>query len=323
MKRVKLTGLLAKIEAVYGVDSLPVAGTDGIQLEEHIWNQVETDYLERNLRENATGNRMGRHGGAQPSGRFGKVTLSVALKGAGVAYAAAVRPELDVLLRICGLGATVTAAVGTEKIEYAPIDSAHESATLYAYSAGTLYKMVGCRGRITGVSLTAGQISRVSIEVMGLVAGNPTDVALPAITYPRKAVKPPVLAAAAALLNAIGVNYKSANWEQNLELAARPRGNAADGHAGYEVADYDPQFTIQVESPDKSVFNPWALEAAATEFPWELVTGGVQYNRAKIAGGNGQIIRVPGEEDSNLAMLGLRVRCLHGAATPAFTITFD
>ena len=51
MKRVRLTGLLIAMEALYGQDAAPVPATHGVQLEEHIWNSIETDYVERNLRE--------------------------------------------------------------------------------------------------------------------------------------------------------------------------------------------------------------------------------------------------------------------------------
>lgn len=323
MKRVKLTGLTAKIETVYGTDAVPAVATDGIQLEEHLWASIETDFLERNLRENVAGTRMGRQGSAQPSGRFAKITAAVVVKGAGAAYSAALRPELDVLLRASGLAAAVTATAGAEKIAYTPIDDGHESATVYAYAAGQLFKVLGCQGRITGYSAIAARIGVLTFELMGLLAGDPTDVALPSIAYPRRDVKPPVVDAAALTLNGYGAQFASATWEQNLTLTARPRGNAPGGHAGYVITDYDPQLSAQIDAPDLAAFNAWALERAATEFAWSLAVGATQYNRLTLSGSNGQIIKVPQEDKDSLAMLGLKLRCLHGAATPGFTFTFD
>ncbi|HET7276131.1 MAG TPA: phage tail tube protein [Longimicrobiaceae bacterium] len=323
MKRTRLTGLLAAIEDVYGTEVVPDPATDGIQLEEHIWNSIDVDYLERNTRDTASGNRMGRNVGGQPSGRFAKLTAVVAMRGSGVAYADAARPEIDVLLRAAGLQGVVSPAASTESVTYTPVDEDQESATVYAYSAGTLYKLVGCRARITSISGPAAQFGRATFEVWGQLLEDPTDVPLPQITYPAKGVKPPVLQSAALTLDTFGPEFRSFSFEQNLELTPRPRGNAPNGHAGYAITDYDPQLKAQIDSPDKAVFDPWTLERAATEFTWSFAVGATQYNRWKIEGGNGQIIRVPPEEDSGFAMLGLNIRCLHGAVNPAFSLVFD
>lgn len=322
MKRTRLDGLLAKIETVYATDSVPVVGTDGIQLDEHIWGSIETDFLERNSRENATGTAMGRHGGGQPTGRWAKITVTAALKGAGAVYAAGVRPEIDVLLRASALQGVLTAGAGSEKWDYTPRSDAHESATLYAYAAGSLFKIVGCRGKVS-ISTISAKIGLIKIELMGLLVDNPTDIALPSITYPRRAVKPPVAASAALTLNGFGPAWKSLDFEMKTDIQPRPRGNAAGGHAGYEVLDYEPGFTVMIDSPDKSAFDAWALEAAGTEFAWSLNVGGTQYNRWKLTGPAGRVVRVPPQADGGFAMLNLGIQALNGAATPPFTLTFD
>jgi hypothetical protein len=323
MKRVRVDGLLAKIETVEGTDAVPSPATDGIQLDEHMWASIETDYLERNLRENATGNRMGRNSGAQPAAPWAKLTVTVALKGAGVAYAAGVRPEMDVLLRACGLAATVDATADAEKCTYAPIDTNHEAATLYAYAAGSLYKILGAHGQITGIAFLPARIALVTIELTGVLPGVPTDAAIPNIVYARRSVQPPVVKAEALTLNGVGVLYKSVNWSQNSVIAALPRGGAPEGHAGYAITDYDPRFKAQIDSPDKSTLNPWALERAGTEFPWSIDWGQTQYNKGTISGSNGQIIHIPQSEDSGYAIIEPEVRCLHGDAEDAFTIEFN
>jgi hypothetical protein len=323
MRRTRLTGLLVKTEAVYGTDAVPSPATDGIQLEEHLYNQIEDDYLEQNEREGVTGRRMGRHGGAQPAGRFGKITAIVAVKGAGEAYAAGVRPEIDTLLRIAGHSAVVAGEAGSETLAYEPIDDNHESATVYAYSAGELFKLVGCQARITSGSLIAAQTGRITFEIFGQIVEHVSDAPLPAIVYPRRAVLPPVIKASALELNNVEPDFRSVTFNQNLELPARPRGNAPEGHAGYAIVDYDPQIVCQIDNPSKAVLDVRKLRHEAAEFPWSIRVGAQPYNRFTIAGPAGQVINTPNVEQDKLAMLDVTIRCHHGADAPAYSIVFD
>ncbi|HEX6038041.1 hypothetical protein [Longimicrobium sp.] len=319
MRPIRLDGLLGKMEPVEGTDALPTPAENGIQLEEHIWAKLEVDYLERNQRENATGYGMGRHGGAQPSGRWAKLTVDFAWKGAGAAYtagAAGVRPELDVLLRAAGFAAAVDATAGSESVTYAPAQTGHESATFYAYGGGWLYKLVAARGRLTADSNIANQISRGTVEIMALLAGDPEPAALPAITYPRRLVKPPVVRGAAVDLGGFLPSWHSLSLDMGTVLSPRPRGNAADGHAGYGITDFDPTFKLQMDVPQAG-FNPWEMEREGTLFPWSLSIPGQQYNRVRKEGFAGQVIKVPTQEKDGLAMIELQVRACHDDQDPA------
>lgn len=321
-KRTRLTGLLARIEAVYGTDIVPVAATDGIQLEEHLWSSIDVDHLEQNERKDVAGQRMGRHASAQPSGRFAKLTITVAVKGAGAAYAAATRPEMDVLLRIAGFEPTVDATVGAETITYVPIDEGHESATLYAYSAGSLFKVVGCRGRLVSLTSIPARICVARFEIQGLLLEDPTDVSLPAITYPGRLVKPPV-SDKVVTLGTYGAPSGSFTLEFNTELPAKPRGGTPGGHAGYDIMGYDPTAKVLVDSPTKAVWNPWAVHAAGTLLAWEHAIGGTQYNRLTLAGPAARILKVPPEDQNGHAMLGIQLAMHHADPDPAVTLTFD
>ena len=324
MKRSKVDGLLAKIEGVSGTDAAPVAGTNGIQVDEHLWGTLETDHLEKNTRENATGSAMGRHGGAQPAGRYGKVTLTAALKGAGVAYAGGVRPEIDVLLRAAGLAGVVSGGVGAEQVAYTPVTDELESATLHVYAAGSLFKLVGSRGKLS-ISAIAARIGFAKFEIWGRLIEGPSDAALPAIVYPRRAIRPPVAASAALLLDGYGPSWKSFEFNTTTDVQARPRGNAPGGHAGYEIVDYAPEFSTQIDSPVKAAFDPWALEAAGTEFPWSLAVGAVQYNHWYLEGSNGRVTKVPPQEDSGFAMINLGIQAMNADAAPfaPFSLVFS
>jgi hypothetical protein len=51
--------------------------------------------------------------------------------------------RIGALIRACGHSATVA----TSGIDFTPIHQLHESATIWFYAGGNLYKMVGCQGR--------------------------------------------------------------------------------------------------------------------------------------------------------------------------------
>lgn len=324
MKRERLDGLLAKVETVYGTDALPVAGTDGVQLDERLWSQIEVDYLERNTRENAHTGRLSPGIDGAPSGRFAHITLTAVLKGAGVAYTAGgagVRPEIDALLRAAG-HAAVFSAVPTPQWSYTGLDDGQESATLYAYAAGSLFKIVGARGKVT-FDLQAAKNGMVKFEFWGLLAEDPTDAALPAITYPRIAVQAVPVASSALLLDAFGATYKSLSIDPGIDVTAAPRGNAADGHAGYEVTGLKPSATVVIDSPAKAAFNAWAREKSGAPFTWSLALGQVQYNRMTFAGALAQMKKVSPQADNGYAMLSQALHLASSPTDPPYTILFN
>lgn len=321
MARERLDGLTAKVETVYRTDAVPVAGTDGVQLDERMWGSIEIDFLEENERPNAHVGRLSSGTAGPPCGRFGHVTVTGALKGASVAYAAGVTPEMLVLLRGCSHSAAVTTTAGSEKWVCTPSDTAQDSLTLYCYAAGKLFKLVGCRGKLS-MDFDAAKIGMFKMEFWGLVLSI-TDVSLPALTYPRLAVIPPAVASSTMLLNAVGLPYKSFKFDQGATIAAAPRGNAVDGHAGYEVTEFNPTATAVVDSPTLATFDPYALGAAASPFAWSITLGTSQYNKVTIAGANAQMGKTGHEADSGYAMNSLPLKLRSTPALPAYTITFD
>lgn len=324
MRSINLSGLLAKVEGVYGTDAVPVVGTDGVQLDEHLWGSIKSDWLERNRRPGAhSGGRMGPPVGSQPSGRYVEVNLKGVLKGAGAAYTALIKPEMDALHRGCGLQSTLTAgppAFHTYELR----SSGHESVTLYCYAAGLLFKVVGAVGKIS-FEADAGKNCFVSMNFMGLLSVDPTEVALPSITYPRAAVQAPLLANNALTLAAAGVAYKGWKFDPGTKIATKRRGNAPDGHAGYEIINYEsPLFTAQVQRPVLATFNPYAVEAASTVFAVVAPVGSVQYNRATFTIPKGQIAATmdPGDDES-IAMMSIPIEPIVDDATPLFTLKYD
>ncbi len=174
---------------------------------------------------------------------------------------------------------------------------------------------MGCRAKLS-ISVIAARIGFAKFEVWGQLIEAPSDAALPAIVYPRRSVLPPVAAAAALNLDGYGPAWKSLEFNTNTEVQARPRGNAPGGHGGYEIVDYAPEFSTQIDSPVKAAFDPWAREAAGAEFAWSLAVGAVLYNRWRLEGLGGRVTKVPPQDDSGFAMINLGIQAMNAGAAP-------
>lgn len=329
MYKERLKGLTAKIESTRLTDALPAIGTDGIQLDDHIWSVIEIGYMEDNLRENLAQAGLGRAGTGAPGGRYGHITVTFPIRGCTAAFAdAGPRPDEDVLLRICGLQATVDESVGTETVTYTPRSEGHETATVYAYSSGSLYKMVGCQATLTGLRLTPNTYMQATIDIWGAIIDDPTDVAHPTIVYPQKSITPPVVQGAAFSMNGYTfADFMTCTLETRTTLVPLPRGNAAGGHFGYEITDYNPHLMATVDKVALSSFNPYELHQNGTLFAISFgPIGTTQYNRLSFACSSARMVNVPHSAQDGLPMWDLEARLQNtDEETPddAFTLTYS
>jgi hypothetical protein len=325
---IRVKGLTGKIESTYMTDATPAAGTDAIQVEEHMWSEMEVNYLEENMRDNLAMAGMGRAGLTNPEGRFARLPVTVALKGSGSAYSATSDLELDVLMRCAGFAAAVDATPGTETITYTPRSDTFESATFYVYGAGMLHKLVGCRAALTALTFNPGQHIRATFDIMGVVLDDPADQAIPAFTYALKGVRPPTVKSAGLTLNSYDPSdFRTATLEMRTEIVSLPGGNYANGHGGFEIVDWDPHLRVSLDKPPTASFNPWALREAGTTFAWDVgPVGPAQYNRVTISGASGRVVGNPHAADGSLALVDLDIRLQNtDEETPdtALTIVFD
>lgn len=211
--------ILAKIEPTPGTDSVPVVGTDAI-LAENISHSTEGLRMnERPAVRQSIGKLQQVYGGM-----LRKVTFDTEIKGAGATYGAAVFPEIDPLLRACGLSATL---VDTVSWTYQVISTSHEYITIYYKADGIQYILTGCVGTPT-FNYEAGAIAKISWEFIGHSVA-PTDVALGTPTY--DSVIPPVVINStfttggfAAVINALSVDLGNV-------IANNPSVAAVDGYA--------------------------------------------------------------------------------------------
>ncbi len=320
----RFQGLLGKIESAYKTDPTPSTSTDGIQVEEALHSNMTWGYLEENLRENLAGSAMGRYGQEVPVGRWMNIEITAALKGTGAAYTASVKPEVDVLLRACGLTGTVGGSTGAETLTYSMASTGFESCTLWVYSGSKLYKVNGVRGSVNFM-FTPGQVPTAVFTMRGYLA-SVTQLDLPTISYPYSTIIPPVVKGAGLTLNSVDpAGFDDLSLDLGCKTVDLPNGNDADGFAGVVVTDYDPRIKLTIERAALSAFDPYTLHQNGTRFAWDWSVGTVQYNQIAFSGGAGRIVAHSGPEKDGLAMTQLEIQAQHSDADTedAVTIVFS
>lgn len=181
-RSIRNTAILAKVEATYGTDATPT-GTDNACLIRNVnINPLVAQNIDRALIRPYFG------GSEQLVGTsYVELSFEVELAGAGAAGTA---PAWGPLLRACGFAETVTAA---SRVEYTPVSTAIESATIHYFDDGLKHIMLGARGTVV-LDMTLGQIPVLRYTMRGLVgsvaaASNPS-VTLSAWTRPLPVTNP-------------------------------------------------------------------------------------------------------------------------------------
>lgn len=307
---IRIFAALAKLEDTYGTDAVPTPAANGVQLEESFISELQIEFREQNAREATSQRSFGRSGDARPTGRTANVTLVVALKGVSGAISSGNLPEWHPLHLACGHAAVVDATASSEKVTYSLVSEDHESVTLYLYGARQLYKLVGCRGNVTE-EWNAGQLVIARYAMQGLLIADPEGASVPAtVAYAQKAVQPPtVVAASLSVSGYTPDDFTEFSFDAGMQIAARPGGNAPDGHAGFAFTDYNPVIRTTIDMPVLATFDPYSLHKNATQFAFSIGrVGSTQYNRLTRAGTKGRLLSTPPGESEGLAMIDLEFR---------------
>jgi hypothetical protein len=168
----KRSVLLVKDEVTYNTDSVPVAATNAVLVEDAKWDWE--------------GARMFQQKPVRPSlamlkplfaGTLIKISGKAEIKGSG---AAGTPPEVGALLRAAAMSETV---VGATSVTYKPVSDPanHKSSSVYFYDDGLLLKLTGCRAKIN-FAFQLGAVAFVHFDIVGHFV-SVTDVALAAPTY--------------------------------------------------------------------------------------------------------------------------------------------
>lgn len=227
--------ILAKIEGTYGTDSVPVEATDAMLVENISWSNEGLRMNERPAVRANIGMLQQVFGG-----RLISMSFDVEMKGGGGAVD--VPPEFGPLLRGCGFGETINAAVD---VQYAPVSTGAESITIYYFQDGIRYTILGCRGNVS-FNLETGAIGKMSFTFTGHI-GTITDVALPSAPAYDSHVPVPLInvpftiGAFSAVINAL-------TWDMSNTVATPPDISATDGYAEIQITQRDPNGSYDPEA---------------------------------------------------------------------------
>lgn len=163
------TAALFKNEATYGTDSVPVGATDAMLLK-NFESETVQKLVPRELLRTWFGADPGLPAYSLIKGKF-----TVELGGSGAAGTA---PMWGRMLRAASFAEAITAAT---RVDYTPVSSALESATMRAYDSGVQKICLGTRLNITAMRLLHAQRPEMDFDFMAL-DGADTAVVTPAQT---------------------------------------------------------------------------------------------------------------------------------------------
>jgi len=232
-KLVKREAILLKVESTQGTDAVPVASTDALLVEDVSWSFAGARMVERNPVKSALGRMQSVYAGTMMECSF-----KAELKGSGAAGTA---PEIGQALRACGLGETIAASTS---VAYEPVSTGHESATLYYYEDGSLYKLLGAYGNVN-FNLGVGEIGYAEFTFTGHLEEY-TDVSLPSGTY-DSTVPPAIINASFSALS-YAAAISSLSLDLGNEVVTPSSMSGADGYGDVLISDRDPAGSFDPQS---------------------------------------------------------------------------
>lgn len=170
MRYERNTAVLLKLETVYGTDSVPVPATDALLLRKFTCKPIDAKYVNVPEIRDYFGGSIDLIGAHHISGSF-----EVSLGGSG---AAGTVTPWGKIMRAAAWAEAISAGV---RVDYTPISTALESASMYYYDDGVLKKALGLRINITSFKMGYGDVPQIGCSFMGL-DGGVAEAANPALT---------------------------------------------------------------------------------------------------------------------------------------------
>lgn len=278
LKNKEKAAILFKSEASYGVDSLPLPGTDTF-----ICSKPEFGVISEERERKVVLPYFGKLASLKV-GTGLEVSFEVEVKGSGVVATA---PMLGRLLRCCNFSQTITPAV---KVEYALLSTLEgESGTCYVYQDGFLHKLLGCVGDLTKWANKTNDTSTAGFKFTALYSGAvnfATEATFPALTFAEAAVVPPFFRNSAFTIHGYAAVIENFNFQLGNEIGKRLNSSAATGIDRYFIKNRAMKGDCDPEAAAYADFNPWQL--------WEDGTSGALFARIGSVAGNIIEIDMPG-----------------------------
>lgn len=296
--------LLVIEEVTYGVDPTPTPAANAVRHIKHLWTDFQGEFAFPNLRDDVVTNTLIEAAPGIPRGRMVNFDLEVEVKGAGVAYSSVtpVRPEIDPLLRACGLSRTHVDTGGSETVTYALQDSGHASATLYIYAGGKRAIVVGARANLVWHP-RAGELGRMRFNIMGLLTSVIESDPAPAGTY--DATESPAAVSMGLSIDPAGAppawvpNWTEGELDLGNEVVRLDDANAADAIEGFFIPARAPRFRLTARTEDLADYDPEARRIANDSHTIDLSLGATQYNSMDIDVNDALLAAAPGRVEDN------------------------
>jgi len=235
VKLVRREVVLLKVESTYNTDAVPSASVDAL-LVENLSNGLEgLRMVERAPIDGSIAKKQSVYGGSLYT-----VSFDVEIKGSG---SAGVAPECGQALRACAMGETIVASTS---VAYSPVSTAIESATIEYYEDGSLIKLTGCRGTVSG-ALETGGFGKLSFTFTGHLLSK-TDSALPSPSY--DSTLPAPLISVPFTIGGYAAIINNLSFDLGNELTTPASISSADGYSdviitGRDVnGSFDPEATL-------------------------------------------------------------------------------
>jgi len=289
MLRFKRKVLLFKIEGTYGVDSVPVAATDGLLVRNLSVQPLKLSYEERSVVRPFYSND-----GKIVTGKWSEMSFEIEIAGAGGAVDAVAK--YGPVLRTCGLAQTVNAAVS---VQYDPVSTGEESASAYWQVDGRQHKMLGLRASKFGMSISAGKVPMFTFSFIGLHV-QPTDTALTPATL--TGFTRPIGANNANTTPFTLHTFAGKFREFTFDMALTAPYRNLMGSESVQILGRKPTGKITLESELVAAKDWWTIIKGETQGALAITHGTVAGNKVKFDAPNVQITE-PDEPDEDGVMM--------------------
>ncbi len=304
--------LTAKEETTYGTDAAPTGAANAVLAQNVKLTPMGASEVPRQHARPFQGARP-----ALLVGKHMKISFEVEAKGSGTAGTA---PGFGVLLRSCKLAEVVAAGVS---VTYNPVSSNHKSCSIYFYSDGVLYKIVGARGDWK-YKLNADGIVVIEFMFTGLFTA-PSSVAVPTPTFGGQLTEIPQVASTETVPTfSIGAFAAAALRTFSFSAGNEVVFRNIIRRRQIIIPASDETMEFQMEAEPLATFNPFTFADAGTTQAVSLVHGVGAGKVVTLSVPRFQILN-PGDlqQEDGVVEYSLRGKCLPSdTGNDQFTIAF-
>ena len=235
MKLTKKQVILARLETVYGNDSVPTKQSHAVLAADLRITPMEGRELTRSFTRNHLGSDQKILAGVHVSCSF-----SVELAASGQA---GVPPAWDILLKGCGFAQVVDNSA--KSVTYKPRSESFDSLSIYINRSGRLHKMLGARGSFV-CRLDPGTIPRLDFRFLGLWV-DPAAVRTPSVDLTAWTVPLEVSAGNTKSISFAGVSHNVASLSVDVQNQLEYQ-SLINAHS-IEIVDRNPVAQISIQDP--------------------------------------------------------------------------